>query len=282
MSLIFDNLKALEAANAGDGQAPSVARAATVGLARRAGLTPLLSHWLLVLRPVGLGMALSAVVGVGVWWALEMEVGSPPAPAQPLTEQRQPLQASPPVNLASNWAVSSTPPAFTAAPIQPPSQVASAPVAASSERVPQPTPASITPVVAQPSPSSSPSPRAIAHLRSSVLQALDRGDDDEVTARLAELTAELGEDSPFVRRLSAFVLLRSGQWAEAERAYDALLTVQPNDAEARFNSGWLAMQRGDHDKARQRLRPLQRHPEFGTQAATWMAELDRHARQAGS
>lgn len=154
-----------------------------------------------------------------------------------------------------------------------------------SEPVPEPAvrPEAKSPVRDEPAPatvvvSSAPTPMVVNRLRSQLILALDDGDVSKREATLGELRDLLEADSPFLRRIEAFVLLRTQQWRAAELAYDALLLENREDADARFHSGWLAIRRGDHEKAENRLRPLQRHPEYRQQVAGLLAEIDRQAR----
>lgn len=125
---------------------------------------------------------------------------------------------------------------------------------------------------------SAPSPVEVNRLRNRLVMAIDAQDDQMVETTLLALRDKLGEQSVFYQRLQAFTWLRSQQWLEAEQAYDALLLQHGDDADARFNSGRLALRRGDLDKAEQRLRPLQRHPDYRQDVASMLAELDRYQR----
>ena len=237
---------------------------------------------------VGAGLGLAAVVGV--WWHWNAP-GS--APEAPLTAAVSASANAPEADLAAPWIAEV--PAIAAVVQQAARPALAAVVETASEAEPTPAPAPESELEPEPvsdtTPepataitaavtASAPSPAEVNRLRNRLVMAIDSQDHDMVEATLATLRDTLGEESVFYQRLQAFTWLRSQQWAEAEQAYDALLLQHGDDADARFNSGRLALRRGDLDKAEQRLRPLQRHPEYRQAVAAMLAELDRQQRHA--
>lgn len=295
MSLIFDNLRSLQTATSESG------RLSHAGPTRRRGMSVTgrlrgRSWLLLVLVALG-GLTASGVVLLSLNGSLPKVV--PAQPALKIENEGAGLVAS-----EDNEPPSQSPElAFNTAHLQPlalePQSEATSPPGAQSnqnsaqdapflpvsEPVPEPAvrPEAKSPVRDEPAPatvvvSSAPTPMVVNRLRSQLILALDDGDVSKREATLGELRDLLEADSPFLRRIEAFVLLRTQQWRAAELAYDALLLENREDADARFHSGWLAIRRGDHEKAENRLRPLQRHPEYRQQVAGLLAEIDRQAR----
>jgi hypothetical protein len=115
-------------------------------------------------------------------------------------------------------------------------------------------------------------------LRSRFLLALDAGQYSEAEALLITLNEQLGSGSLFVQRMQAYYLLKTRQFAAAERAYGALLAITPDDSEARFNSGWLALQQGELVRAANQLRPLLNDAGYRAQVVPLMTEIDRQTR----
>ncbi|MGM0632496.1 MAG: tetratricopeptide repeat protein [Pseudomonadota bacterium] len=124
-----------------------------------------------------------------------------------------------------------------------------------------------------------PERQQVETMRSRLLLALEAGQNEQARQVLEQLDQQMGNDSAFVRRMRAYYLLNTGQFDEAEDAYDRVLIDNPQDAEARLNSGWLAWQREDLVKARNRLRPLLTDDRFGDQASTYMNAIERQARE---
>jgi len=160
------------------------------------------------------------------------------------------------------------------------------PVAIQPEPPPIPEPAAEAQplVVEEPAPvlarvtTAAPARQSVEALRGQLLLALESGQYTQATLVLGQLQQQLGDDSGFYRRIQAYYLLRTEQLEAAEAAYDAILISSPEDGDARLNSGWLAMQRGDLNKARNRLRPLMTDSRYRSQATPLMAEIDRAAR----
>ncbi len=285
MSLIFDNLKALQAAVSDQAGTLPGRHGNAAGGRRR-------SRRLDRLGPAIGAVLLAGLMGVG-WLVFLMPDPAlqprqvapgalePAAPPEPMAAV-DPVPAPVPVSLPVPVPVEALPTlAMGAAEAVVPVRSIPAPLAARTPapaRVQRPAEPSGPAQPASLVVSAAPAPALVNRLRSQLILALDQGDAQAHAAALNELRALLGDESLFIQRMEAFVLLRTQAWDAAELAYDALLLGNPDDAEARFNSGWLAMRRGDMDKAERRLRTLQRHPEYRQQVAGLLADLDRHAR----
>lgn len=107
----------------------------------------------------------------------------------------------------------------------------------------------------------------IARLRARILQALQQGDTAQAGKDLARLQAALGEDSLFVRRLSAYYLMKSGQDLQALAAYEALLAEQQGDADSLLNAAILEMRLTRYEAALRRLERLASQPGYQDKAA---------------
>lgn len=294
MSLIYDNLRALHAQTAEDGpQRPS---SAIDRPPRRGRSLSRRSPEAVMFIVVGVGLGVAVVVGVWLHWSAP---GSAAATAAIVTASSS-AEASPAAIAVPPMAESSVAELRVAEPVelaQTPAEPKREPEASAralasttepvQERTPEPlaeavpaVPAEAISAVTAAVTASAPSPAEVNRLRNRLVMAIDGQDDELVEATLAALRDKLGEDSAFYQRIQAFTWLRAQQWDKAEQAYDALLLQHGDDAEARFNSGRLALRRGDLPKAEQRLRPLQRHPDYRQTVASMLAELDRQQRHA--
>lgn len=296
MSLIYDNLRALQAQTAEDGP-PRPVSASSARPPRRGQSRPRRSPEVVMVSVVGIGLGLAAVVGLGLHWSAPGSapdrsatlVVSPPATAAPQAIGRG--LAGGPVQWPIEMQVQAMAhPMGLAESEPPPSEWRSerpdgrgVESSLASEATPEPVSVPV-PVLSAAAAvtvtASAPNPADVNRLRNRLIMAIDSQDNAGIEAALSELGDKLGQDSVFYQRMKAFAWLRLQQWAEAEQAYDSLLLQYGDDAEARFNSGRLALRRGDLDKAEQRLRPLQRHPEYRQAVAALLAELDRHQRHA--
>jgi len=95
----------------------------------------------------------------------------------------------------------------------------------------------------------------------------------ERSARLLEELADLkGADHPFVRKLTAYMHIHSGDLDAARDILMSILKVQPDDYEAGLNMAVVDIRANRLDAARQRLIRLQeQYPE--------RAAIARHLRQ---
>lgn len=99
-------------------------------------------------------------------------------------------------------------------------------------------------------------PRVVARLVADVDRALRSGDFAVGKAKLDELAALLPERSLTLLRMQAWYAHRAGDTAGAMALYGEVIQRMPQDRNAAINLAMLEAERGDVDRASQRLRDL--------------------------
>jgi len=118
------------------------------------------------------------------------------------------------------------------------------------------------------------SSKDVSRLRAELLRALHAGDHQLAGKDLATLRRALGEDSLFVRRLSAFYEMKLGHNRKALGLYDELLSENADDADSLLNAAIIEQRLKHYSAALNRLDKLAAYPKY-QQKAEKMSALVR-------